>query len=103
MQKISAESKDAVDDTSLLPISNLVHASDDKIDETVAASKNTTQSSHLLPRPTKKRKTTQFATHVPIICQMWTSLSPQERLKWEQAASIRNESIGSYIKDSSRK
>jgi hypothetical protein len=98
MRKISAESKEISVNASSLPVSNLVNCtSDENIDETEAPSK--TQSSHLLPRPTKKRKTTQFATHLPKICQLWKSLSPQEKLKWEQCADMKNASSQTLERD----
>ena len=82
MRKISTESKD---------FSNLANrASDGNVDETAILSE--AQSSDQLPRPVKKRRTTQFASHVPRICQLWTSLSPQEKLKWEQMERTTNAS-----------
>jgi hypothetical protein len=90
MRKISVESKATSSDVALSPVTNLGrhHSSNNEIDETMTV--GIVQSSDLIMQPTKKRKTTQFATHVPKICELWTSLSPQEKLKWEQLAMVEN-------------
>ena len=92
MRKISVDRKEsATEVASLLNESDLVDlVSSITINDVVTTS--TTQSSSQVQPPAKKRKTTQFATNAPKICEIWTSLSPQEKLKWEQYASMENAS-----------